>query len=484
MTEDSRVDAPRNVSSRAQGSHAPRKNQLVESALNSAAAAGLLVSLVTGVVVDGPTLWGLLPIGLYAVLAICGMSIIVATMVSIVSALLILLPAPRDAIHLLGVSVVDQVTMIGLIIILGGGLAEVLRTTGVAGQIVRSVMRFAGGRGRTAAAFAMMMSCLLLVAALGTLAGALAVAVPLLLPIAAKMGFTRTATASTIFVGGCAGLALAPFAGSNVAIMNAAGIGYIEYVLFGAGPLAILSIVVGLLVVPWMQRRTENDDDFYSTEELGADEGPDDHPHARRATAAFGIALLISVAYAIITSAGITFPLVTLPLLAILTGLSGGLRATRLTSDFYRGATALLPIFLMFLMLSVLFNAIILIDPFTVVIDSYSSGLGGLGPFPFAVVIALIGWVGVPGATAAQVVLLDQLFGELGATIGVGVGTWVVVLLFASKADTYGPFPNANMIGAMGLARSISLKNMLITGWCLLIPSALMYLLIMFVETR
>ena len=72
--------------------------------------------------------------------------------------------------------------MIGLIIILGGGLAEVLRATGVAGQTVRSVMRFAGGKGRTAAAFAMMISCLLLVAALGTLAGALAVAVPLLLP--------------------------------------------------------------------------------------------------------------------------------------------------------------------------------------------------------------------------------------------------------------------------------------------------------------
>ena len=59
------------------------------------------------------------------------------------------------------------------------------------------------------------------------------------------MGFTRTATASTIFIGGCAGLALAPFAGSNVAIMNAAEVGYMEYVLYGP--------------VPWRSHRSSSD---------------------------------------------------------------------------------------------------------------------------------------------------------------------------------------------------------------------------------
>ncbi len=404
-------------------------------------------------------------------------------MVSIVSALLILLPTPGDAVHLLGVSVVDQVTMIGLIIILGGGLAEVLRATGVAGQTVRSVMRFAGGKGRTAAAFAMMISCLLLVAALGTLAGALAVAVPLLLPHCREDGVHPNRDRVDDLH-----RRLRRFGSGTVRWIQRGHHERSRSRLHGvrplrAGPLAILSIVVGLLVVPWMQRRTEKENDFYDAEELGADEDPDDYPHAPRYC---GIRhhTVISVVYAIITSAGITFPLVTLPLLAILAGLAGGLSATRIISVFCRGAAALLAIFLMFLMLSVLFNAINLIDSFTVVIESYGSGIGSLGPFPFAVVIALIGWVGVPGATAAQVVLLDQLFGELGATIGIGAGTWVVVLLFASKADTYGPFPNANMIGAMGLARSISLRDMLITGWCLLIPSALMYVLIMFVETR
>ncbi len=58
-----------------------------------------------------------------------------------------------------------------------------------------------------------------------------------------------------------------------------------------------------------------------------------------------------------------------------------------------------------------------------------------------------------------------------------------MVLLFASKADTYGPFPNANMVGAMGLARSSDLKSMLITGWMMLVPACVMYAGILLVTT-
>lgn len=448
------------------------------------AAVGLALSVAAGIVVDGPTQWGLLPIGLYALLALLGMDIMVATVVAIASALLILMPAPAAAANILGESVGDQITMIGLIIVLGAGLAEVLRATGVAGQIVRAVMRVAGDRSRAAVTFGMMISCLILVAALGTLAGALAIAAPLLLPIAARMGFTRSATASTLFIGGCAGLALAPFAGSNIAIMDAAEVGYLQYVLYGAGPLAVLSLVLGLVVVPWMQRRTERDgDDFYS-DDMFTDDGSSEVAHSVRATAVFAVALLASVVYATVTSAGTAFPLLALPVLAMVTGVAGGLTPTEIAEHIYRGAATLVNIFLMFWLLAVLFNAVNLIDPFTVVIESYGASLQDMGPFPFAVAISLLGWVGVPGATAAQVVLLDKLFGDIATSVGVGASTWVIVLLFASKADTYGPFPNANQFGALGLAQSTSLRNMLITGWCLLVPATVMYAVIMFVETR
>ena len=62
-------------------------------------------------------------------------------------------------------------------------------------------------------------------------------------------------------------------------------------------------------------------------------------------------------------------------------------------------------------------------------------------------------------------------------------GAWVIVLLWASKADTYGPFPNANMIGAMGLAGSTDLRSLLYTGWLVLIPSCALYTILLAVLT-
>ncbi|MDN5727394.1 MAG: hypothetical protein L0G99_15925, partial [Propionibacteriales bacterium] len=121
--------------------------------------------------------------------------------------------------------------------------------------------------------------------------------------------------------------------------------------------------------------------------------------------------------------------------------------------------------------------------PFEVVLELVGPQLAQGSPFVFTVIISLLGWVGVPGATAAQVVLLDKVFGPLAGTLGVGPGAWVVAMLFASKADTYGPFPNGNMVGAMGLARSTNLKNMMITGWAVLIPACIMYAVILLVTT-
>ncbi|GAA4824008.1 Na+/H+ antiporter NhaC family protein [Tomitella cavernea] len=472
---------------RAPGDRGP--GTLRRRALIGVSALGLAWSLAIGIAVDGPTMWGLFPIAMYAMLAFGGLSIAASTTVAVVASLLMLLPSPAVAADVAIGSLTNAVTVIGVIIVLGGALAEVLRDTGVAGQIVHTMMRLVGGRGRTSVIFGMMLSCLLLVAALGTLAGALAVAVPLLLPVAARVGLTRTATASTIFIGGCAGLALAPFAGSNVAIMTAADVGYLQYVLYGAGPLAILSIVIGMLVAPWIQRRTESGDDFYGDEIYDSDApggGPDNahHPHSARAAVVFAAALAVSVVIAVLTSAGFLFPLVALPVLTVVTAVAGRLGPRRFAASVLRGGRSLIGLFALFLLLAVLFEVITLIDPFSVVLDSYGGGIGELSPFAFAVAIALIGWVGVPGATAAQVVLLDQFFGSIGAAIGVGTGTWVIVLLFASKADTYGPFPNPNMMSAMGLARSLNLKYMLLTGWLLLVPSACMYLLIMFLESR
>lgn len=452
--------------------------------LNILATMGLLASLAAGFFVDGPTLWGLLPIILYAALALLGMDINVATLIAVLSGVLVLQPTPLAFGELMGKAVADSITMIGLIIMLGAGVGEVLRVTGVASTIVHGVMRLAGQRNRTAVILGIMLASLVLVTCLGTLAGALAISAPILLPIAARLGFTRSATAAMMFIGGCAGLALAPFAGSNVAIMQAAGAGYLSYLAHGAGPLAILSLVLGPFVVRFIQRRTEAiPEERYDADELTGEDA-EVQPAARLATVVFTVVLLASVVYATWQGAGTSFPLIALPAIGICVGLAGRLPVTQIATLMYRGAAKLVAIFILFWLLAGLFLLIDKLAPFQVVLQHYQSSLASSSAFVFAVIVALLGWVGVPGATAAQVVLLDKVFGPLAETIGVPVSTWIVVLLFASKTDTYGPFPNGNMIGVMGLARSQNLKNMLITGWLLLIPACVMYGISMFVQTR
>lgn len=441
------------------------------------ATAGLIVSLVVGVTVETSTLWGFAPIVLYGLLAALGMPILRATVVSVVSGLLILLPGARTALDMAGEAATDQVTVIGVVILLGGALAEILRATGAAATIVTAAMRFVGTSNTTAVAAGIMVTCLLLVGALGTLAGALAVAVPVLLPIAARAGLTRSATASAIFIGGCAGFAVAPFASGNIAIMGAADIGYLGYLLHGGGPLAVVSLVVGMLVVPWMQRRTRDLDDLYAPEELVATPTDDDAPtdrRARRAAVAFTVTLA-AVLVATLTTAGIVLPIVALPLMAVATALGGGMSPRAFAASAVRGASALAWLFVLFFLLAVLFTAIARINPFSVVLGSYGTDIAHLSPFLLAMTVALIGWVGIPGASAAQVVLVDKVFGELAAAAGIGAGVWVVVLLFSSKADTYGPLPNVNMLGVMGLCRSANVRNILITGWAVLVPAVILY---------
>ncbi|MEU6162398.1 Na+/H+ antiporter NhaC family protein [Streptomyces sp. NPDC047130] len=440
----------------------------------------LAVSLTLGLSTDAPTLWGLLPVVLYAVLALTGADLALATGVALLSAVLLALPAPGTAADVLGGTLTDPVTLIGLIIVFGAAVGEVLRVTGVADALVRGILRAVEGRGTTALTYAMMGACLVLVAGLGTLAGALAIAAPLLIPVAARAGLTRSTTAVTMFLGGCAGLALAPFAGSNIAIMQTADADYPTYLAVGAGPLALLSLLLAAVVVPWVQRHSAARGDFYRPEEVTRDEHTDPadtRPDARtrRATRAFLATLAVTVAYAAVTRAGTVFPLLALPLLALVTAAAAGLSPARTARAALTGARRMLPMLLLFWMLAALFGFVDLLRPYDVVLDTLGPDLRAMSALPFALAVAALGWVGVPGATAAQVILIGEVFGPIGDELGIGPAAWVIVLLWASKADTYGPLPNANMVGAMGLARARRLPYLLGTGWALLVPACALY---------
>ncbi|GAB3417648.1 transporter permease [Flindersiella endophytica] len=443
------------------------------------ALAGLLLSAVLGFLVQPPTMWGLLPIVLNAVLCLLGMDILIATVAAVASAALLAQPAPVDLGKLLGASMGDPITVIGMVIVLGAGLGEVVRRTGVAELVVRGILNVTGRHNQTAVLAGVLASSAILVAGTGTLAGSIAIAAPIVVPVCARVGFTRSATAAMLFVGGCAGLALAPFAGSNIAILTAAEVGYAHYLAVGAGPLAALSIAMAFVVIPWIQRRSAKTGDFYADEESGNQDETLIQYRTPVAALVFFVLLVVSVVYAAIAQGGTEFPLLALPILAIATGMAGGMRLEQVFNAVYQGAARLISMLLLFWLLAALFQAQDLLKPYDVILARFGDELSTLDGVAFALAIAFIGWIGVPGATAAQVTLIDKVFGPIATAVGVSTSAWVIVLLWASKGDTYGPFPNANMVGPMGFARSPSLRNQLLTGWIIMLAASVMYVLLL-----
>jgi len=436
-------------------------------------ALALVASIVVAARTDQPGLWGLVPIVVYAGLALLGVDIVLATLGAVVCAVVLTRSTPAALGPVLLESMGSLIALIGVIILLGAGLGEVLKRTGVAEFIVLSVVRKIGLTTQLRAQLGVMLACTILAGALGTLAGSVAIVAPIVIPLLAAMGFSTTATASMFFFSGLAGLTLSPFAPITTSIYGAAGVSWIGYVLVAGLPTAAVMFGVGFLAVRWNQRRTAQAFPYPPERAVELDDEREPAPGAGRTTAAFLITFVALVIYSGITAAGATFVPVALIVLIAVTGIAARLPMGELLGAVYAGASRLLGIFFLFFLLAVLFTLVDSMGVYAGVAERFA--LSTLGPYLFCLVVVLIGWVGVAGAAAAQAALVNQVFGPLAAALGVPPAAWSVVLLAVSQTDGLGPFPNPDMIGQMGLAESRSLRWQLLSSYLVLVPVVVLY---------
>ena len=436
-------------------------------------AVAMVVSVAVAVGTDQPGLWGLVPIVVYAGLALLGVDIVLATLGAVVCAVVLTRSTPAALGPVLIESMGSLIALLGVIILLGAGLGEVLKRTGVAEFVVLSVVRKVGLTTQLRAQLGVMLACTVLAGALGTLAGSVAIVAPIVIPLLAALRFSTTATAAMFFFSGLAGLTLSPFAPITTSIYGAAQVSWIGYVLAAGLPTALVMFGVGFLAVRWNQRRTAEAFPYPPERAVVLDAAQDPAPGARRATAAFLTAFLALVVYSGVTAAGATFVPVALIVLIAVTGIAARLPIGELMGAVYAGASRLLGIFFLFFLLAVLFTLVDSMGVYDGVAERFA--LSTLGPYVFCLVVVLIGWVGVAGAAAAQAVLVNQVFGPLAATLGVPPAAWSVVLLAVSQTDGLGPFPNPDMIGQMGLAESRSLRWQLLSSYLVLVPVVALY---------
>ncbi|MDL4775785.1 MULTISPECIES: TRAP transporter large permease subunit [Thermomonosporaceae] len=427
----------------------------------------VLASVVLAVAGGEAGLWGLIPIVLYAVLALLGVDVVLATIGAVLVAAIMTRTAPVPLGQQLATSMGSLVAVIGLIILLGAGLGQVAQQTGAAQALVRTVMGRIGLSTPTRVQFGVMASSLVIVGALGTLAGGNAIIAPIVIPIAARMGWRPPAVAAMFHAAGAAGLMMGPFTPPVVTITAAAKLSYGEYFLKAGLPVGAVTIITGFFMARWIQKHTDQEYTAADAAEGAADAAPS--AAGRRAAMTFVGVLVALAVYGVWMKAGYSYALVVMVVTAAATGLAGRLGPKATTEAVYAGASRLIWLFMLFWLLDPLLTLVEKTGAFATIFDALKPVMPEVGPFVFLLLVVGIGYVhAVPGAAVAQVVLINKLFSPLVASLGIPPAAWSVALLGTAQIDQLGPYPTADMMGQMGLARSSDLRMMLFNGWAIM----------------
>ena len=135
-----------------------------------------------------PSIWGLLPLIVYIVLSFTRFNQLVAVSASVLLGAVMSGQTVLSTARAIQGGLGSFLTYVGLIILLGAGLGEVLNRTGVVKNLVYLVTKKMGVNSPQKAILTTMISSVLLVSLLGTLAGANAIIAPILIPIVAAVG--------------------------------------------------------------------------------------------------------------------------------------------------------------------------------------------------------------------------------------------------------------------------------------------------------
>ncbi len=412
-----------------------------------------------------PAVWqglpGLAPLAIYIVLVFRGMEILPATAICVAIGAVVSHQTPLSFGAALAESMGSFLALVGLIIMLGRGLGEVLGATGVSRTIVHRIIHGIGVDTEKKATLGIMAACLVIVGLLGTMAGGNAIIAPIVLPIAASVGLSRSSVGVIFQAAGEEALILGPFTPPVVTLLGLTKIGYGKMLLFVSGPVALITLTCTWFMIRRIQRESSEADAY---------EPPADTerfiptPRQHRATALFAGSFLAAVVYGIVCGAPTSFVVVIMLGLALITGFAGGLGLDGILKLVVKGMAGNVGLFFLFLLL----------DPFIKFVDKAGgfTALSALirpmmeaGGKP-AIVMAggLLGAFGISGATVATLNLLHGMFNQLLTSHGVSMLAWSLALVVATRVNNF-VFPGANMVSSLGFAESGDMKSMLRNGW-------------------
>jgi H+/gluconate symporter-like permease len=351
--------------------------------------------------------------------------------------------------------------LVGLLIMLGRGLGEVLTATKITHTLVHKIIYTIGVNTQNRAIIGIMAASVTIVALLGTMAGGNAVIAPIVLPVAASAGLTRSTVGVLFHACGEEALILGPFSPSVLMLLGLTHLAYSEMLLKCALPVLSVTFLTTWFMVKHIQRHTKGVYDYEEQPELQTFV-PDSK--AKRATLIFLGAFASFVGFGLYWHANTNYIVVIIMILALLAGLAGGLNPFRVTETFVKGMAGNLHLFVLFLFLEPFINFMDQAGAFKAV-TALLTPLVNYGGKAFVPIIGgLTGTVGLTGAAVAVLKMTNDLFINLVQQYQIPIFVWGTALVVANRATNF-VHPGSNMFSSMGFANSDDLKSMIKNGW-------------------
>jgi H+/gluconate symporter-like permease len=427
---------------------------------------------------EAPSMFGLLPLVLFIVLIFRKWNPIASLGAAVVLGAIMAGKTPIDVAVSIKSGLGGFMAYVGVIIMAGAGLGKVAEKTGVAKRIIKFVINRIGIDTENKAIIGLMVVCTLMPAMLGTLAGSNALIAPVAIPIVAAAGLSSSVVAVIFQGAGATGLFLGPFTPPMVTLMELTGLSYLQVVIYAGLPVSLLLWVTTFWYTKKILKKSLIEHP-YTGVDLIHDDGDESEEELRvstQATTAFLITLVGLLAYGIYIKGGSTFAIFVIITTTLVTGIVGRLHPNEIADTFTEGAKPLVWLYFQFVLFTPFISFVTEMGGFQALANVILPYIESGGQKALVILSTIIGIAGIPGGAVAQKKIIHEMFLPMVTSMKVPMNIWVLVLLMGSQITSF-LYPTGDTLGAMGIARSDDVKNMIIFGVFATIPPILFIVL-------
>lgn len=422
------------------------------------------------IIAQNPSLIALIPMALYIILSFAMSKVdgIIPLIISIAVGFILTGNGLASFGTVLAGCLSSYLGQCGFLIMEGAGLGVVLKKTGVSTTICKFIMKRVGVNTGTKALVTFMICEFILAGCLGSAISAASVVMPIFLPLLAATGVAPVAIAVATILVGCSAMMVGPFAAPTIMTTYLTGLSYGDYFIYGALPYVVIMAATGVFLALYMNKRAAKKGDLEHYELDTADDSDSSEaisPIHARATIVFIVVFIAAMAYAIVTSQGIAFVLAVMPVIALITALSGRMRVNDMVLNFWEGMKGTLTVFVMCVFYQMLVEVINCGGGFDALANLCISLVGGT-PSQTGVMLmgTYIGAFGINGGAAAQLQIIHELFLPMIQANGLPMVCWTICLLAGSCVTTM-IYPGVTVLAPMGIARTNNFKGTMICMW-------------------